>query len=194
MSSISGFWAQRSLMPVTVSLRRPSKSLSSGRRRRHRRQDVEQQPSDRIGWIMDRSVKAESYVAAGELVEDVTRVRQRAGQPVELGRDQGVHRAAGFVRAGHQFGRVRVSAMTTRVAHQTLIHRPGLSSGATLPSTEVQHHCFLPTRVLHRKTVRMGLVFLLGLTRRKTDAIVCCPSTDPSAQRGASRHPNGRAV
>jgi hypothetical protein len=49
------------------------------------RQDVEQQPPDRIGRVVHGGAERELHLAAGQLVGDGTRVRQRAGKPIELG-------------------------------------------------------------------------------------------------------------
>jgi len=54
------------------------------------RQHAEQQPPHRIGRIVDGAPEVESDPANGQFVLDCPRVMKRAGQPVELGDDQGV--------------------------------------------------------------------------------------------------------
>ena len=58
-------------------------------------QDVEQQPADGVGGVVDGSADAELHVAFGEVFDDVPRVGQGAGEPVELGDDEGVAGPAG---------------------------------------------------------------------------------------------------
>ena len=54
------------------------------------RQDVEQQPADRVGGVVDVSAQAELDVPFGEVLDDVAGVGQGPGQAVELGDHQGV--------------------------------------------------------------------------------------------------------
>jgi hypothetical protein len=53
-------------------------------------QDVEEEPSDRVCGVVDGSADAELHVPFGEVFDDVPRVRQGAGEPVEFGDDEGV--------------------------------------------------------------------------------------------------------
>jgi hypothetical protein len=64
------------------------------------RQHVEGQLADRVCRVMDGPAKAELDLACRELGQDVTGIRQRACEPVQLGDDQGVTGAAG--RQCHQ--------------------------------------------------------------------------------------------
>jgi hypothetical protein len=47
-------------------------------------QDVEEQSSDRVGWVMDRAAEVELDLAAREVLDDVASVGQRASEAVEL--------------------------------------------------------------------------------------------------------------
>jgi len=58
-------------------------------------QDVEQQPSDRVVRVVDRSADVEFHLGGGEFLDDVPGVGQGSGQPIEFGDDQGVPGAAG---------------------------------------------------------------------------------------------------
>ena len=62
------------------------------------REDVEQQPADRVGGVVDGAAEAEADVLRGEFVDDVAGVGQRSGESVEFGDDEGVARAAGGQR------------------------------------------------------------------------------------------------
>jgi hypothetical protein len=59
------------------------------------REDIEQQPADRIGGVIDRPAQAQADLAGGELVGDRSGVGQGPGQSVELGHHEGVAGAAG---------------------------------------------------------------------------------------------------
>jgi len=59
------------------------------------RQHGEQEPADWIGGVVDRAADVEPDATVGEFVDDVAGVWHRAGEPVELGDDQGVAFAAG---------------------------------------------------------------------------------------------------
>ena len=61
-------------------------------------QHVEQQSPDRIGRAVHRAAEVEADVAAGEVVDDVARVGQRAREAVELGDHERVAGAAGGER------------------------------------------------------------------------------------------------
>jgi hypothetical protein len=57
----------------------------------------------RIGGIVHRAADVELDAATGEVFDDVAGVGQRAGQPVELGDDEGVPipaRGEGFAQSG----------------------------------------------------------------------------------------------
>lgn len=70
-------------------------------------QDVEQQPADGVGGIMDGSAEVELDLAGGELVSDVASIGEGAGEPIELGHHEGV--AAGqAASASRRPGRARV--------------------------------------------------------------------------------------
>ena len=58
------------------------------------RQHVEQQPPDRVGRVMHRTAEVQLDLAVCELVGDRSCVGQRAREPVELGNDERVARAA----------------------------------------------------------------------------------------------------
>jgi hypothetical protein len=47
-------------------------------------QDVEQQPADGIGGVMDGTAETELHVAFGEVFDDVPGIRQGAGEAVQL--------------------------------------------------------------------------------------------------------------
>lgn len=67
------------------------------------RQDVEQQPADRVGRVVYRPAEIELNLALGELVSDRAGVGQRPREAVELGHDERVAGAAGrerLVQAG----------------------------------------------------------------------------------------------
>jgi hypothetical protein len=53
-------------------------------------QDVEEQPADGVGGVMDGSADAELHVPFGEVFDDVPGVGQGPGEPVEFGDDEGV--------------------------------------------------------------------------------------------------------
>jgi len=57
-------------------------------------QHVEQQPPDRVGRVVHRPAEAELDLTGGELGDDVASIRERAGQPVELGHHQDIAAAA----------------------------------------------------------------------------------------------------
>jgi hypothetical protein len=52
-------------------------------------QDVEEEPADGVGGVVDGAADAEFYFAFGEVLDDVPRVRQGTGEPVELRDDEG---------------------------------------------------------------------------------------------------------
>jgi len=54
------------------------------------RQRREQEPADRIGGVVNRPADVEPNTGCGELIDDVARVGHGAGQPIELGDDEGV--------------------------------------------------------------------------------------------------------
>jgi len=58
-------------------------------------QGREQQPPDRVGGVVQGSADVEPHTGGGELVDDVARVGHGAGQPIELGDDEGVALSAG---------------------------------------------------------------------------------------------------
>ena len=72
-------------------------------------ENVEKQPSDGVGRIVDGAAKAELDIAFGELVQDVASIRQRPCQPIQLGHHQCVAGSAGGQRQC-QTGPVAVSA------------------------------------------------------------------------------------
>ena len=53
-------------------------------------QDVEKQPADGVGRVVDGSADAELDVPFGEVFDDVPRVGQGPGEPVEFGDGEGV--------------------------------------------------------------------------------------------------------
>ena len=55
----------------------------------------EQQPSDRVGRVVDGSADVESHTGGGKFVDDVAGVGDGTGEPVELGDDEGVAAPAG---------------------------------------------------------------------------------------------------
>lgn len=57
-------------------------------------QDIEQEPTDGIGGVVDIPADAELDFPFGEVLDDVPRVRQGSGEPVELGDDESVPRPA----------------------------------------------------------------------------------------------------
>jgi len=61
----------------------------------HHAQDVEQQPADRVGGVVDRSPEVQGNALLGQLVGDVGRVSQRPGETIELGDHEDVAGAAG---------------------------------------------------------------------------------------------------
>jgi hypothetical protein len=75
----------------------------------HHGEHVEQQAPDRVGLVVHGAAEVELDLAAGEIVDDVARVGQRAGEPVELGHDERVAGAAGGERLA-QAGTVAVGA------------------------------------------------------------------------------------
>jgi hypothetical protein len=87
---------------------------------RHHRQDIEQQPPDWIGWIMDRAAEAELDISPRELIENVTGVRQRPGEPVQLRHHQRVTRPTRGKRQP-QTGSVAVSAGQPVIDADTII-------------------------------------------------------------------------
>jgi hypothetical protein len=48
------------------------------------RQDVEQQPPDGVGRVVDGSAEVQLDLAGGQLIDNVSSVRQRPGEPIEL--------------------------------------------------------------------------------------------------------------
>jgi hypothetical protein len=58
-------------------------------------QDVEQEPADGVGEVVDGSADAELHFAFSELFDDVSRIRQRPGEAAKLGDDQGIAAADG---------------------------------------------------------------------------------------------------
>jgi hypothetical protein len=58
-------------------------------------QDVEEKLADGVGGVVDGPSKAELDVALGEVLDDVARVGQGTGEPVELGDHEGVAGPAG---------------------------------------------------------------------------------------------------
>jgi hypothetical protein len=59
------------------------------------RQDGEQQPADRVGGIVDGPAEVQADAAGRQLVDDVSGIRDGAGEPVEFGDHEGVARPAG---------------------------------------------------------------------------------------------------
>lgn len=57
-------------------------------------EDIEQEPSDGVVGVVDRSADAEFHVLGGEFVNDVLGVAKGPCQPVEFGDDEGVAAAA----------------------------------------------------------------------------------------------------
>ena len=53
-------------------------------------QDVEEQPADGVGGVVDGSSDAELHVPFGEVFDDVPGIWQGAGEPVEFGDNEGV--------------------------------------------------------------------------------------------------------
>lgn len=51
---------------------------------------LEKEPADRVGGVVDGSADAELHVPFGEVFDDVPRVGQRPGEPVEFGDDERV--------------------------------------------------------------------------------------------------------
>ena len=70
---------------------------------------VKQKPPHRIGGIVDRAAKTEPDISPRELVENVPGIRQRPGQPVQLGHHQRVASPTGSKRQP-QTGSVPVGA------------------------------------------------------------------------------------
>ena len=69
----------------------------------HHRQDVEKQPSDRVGGVVNGSTDAEFDAFDGEFIDDVFRIPKRTGKPVEFGNHEGVAvpaRGEGFSKTG----------------------------------------------------------------------------------------------
>ena len=60
----------------------------------HHRQNIEKQPADGIGRVVNGGAELEANTAGDQFGNDVSRVRHRAGKPVELGHDKGVARPA----------------------------------------------------------------------------------------------------
>lgn len=66
-------------------------------------QDIEEEPADGVVGVVDGAADAELHFFLGEFFDDVAGVRERAGEPVEFGDDQGVAGAdggEGFAQAG----------------------------------------------------------------------------------------------
>ena len=66
-------------------------------------QDVEEQPADRVGRVMDGSTDAQLHFLLCQFFDDVAGVGQGAGEPVEFGDDQGVagtDGGEGFTKTG----------------------------------------------------------------------------------------------
>jgi hypothetical protein len=85
---------------VTLSLGDPHSLLGSrsdevGFELGDHRQDVEQQPADRVGGVVHRCAETESHLALGQILSDRPSIGQRAGKPVQFGDDQRVTGAAG---------------------------------------------------------------------------------------------------
>ena len=74
----------------------------------HHRQDVAQQPPDRVSWIVDRPTQRQADPPGGELIGDCTGIGQGPGQPVELGHHQGVLPAKHAASASRRPGRSRL--------------------------------------------------------------------------------------
>lgn len=53
-------------------------------------QDIEQQPADGVGGVVDGSAQAQLDVPLGEVLDDVPGIGQGTSEPVELGDHQGV--------------------------------------------------------------------------------------------------------
>jgi hypothetical protein len=49
-----------------------------------------EESADGVGGVVDGPADAELYIALGEVFDDVPRIRQGAGEPVEFGDDEGV--------------------------------------------------------------------------------------------------------
>lgn len=58
-------------------------------------QDVEEEPADGVGGVVDVPADAELDLPFSEVFDDVPGIRQRSGEPVEFGDDEGVAGSAG---------------------------------------------------------------------------------------------------
>src|SRR4051794_37879351 len=67
-----------------------AKSDQVGLELRDHRENVEQQPTDRVGRVIDRAAQAQADLPGGEFVGDRPRIGQRPRQTVKLGDHQGV--------------------------------------------------------------------------------------------------------
>ena len=75
-------------------------------------QDIEEEPADGIGGVVDGASDAELHVLRSELVDDVFRVSEGTRQPVEFGNHQGVPASA----RGKGFPKTRSSSVGAREA------------------------------------------------------------------------------
>jgi hypothetical protein len=72
-------------------------------------QDIKQQLADRVGGIMNRTADAELYSACGQIIGDLVSIPDGAGEPVQLGYDEGVAFSARCQRFAKAWA-VRVAA------------------------------------------------------------------------------------